>query len=958
MTENSTIKPEQVCAALNALYHNQNPALKKQANDFLYVFQAKPEAWQVADRILQTTNLPQETYYFAANALRLKLLNSFQELPNSKSRLSFRDSLLNHLLTFQKGPAIVRSCLGLCLANLAIHLVTQEWKDVFPTLINTLAKPETAVILLDILTGIPEECTNKRLHISRDHRQIAFGACKEVSTYILKVLASYFQSAGNNRDLQRRVLKCFLSWIQQGFMFSEEAQKLLLSPAGHMLLDAPFLNLGISDLFSVSADIIAELLRQCEDVTKCALLLNYLFPRVLALEPLYDQAAGDETTCQKLSVIFIELGECYLPWIIDLSPQARQTLSIILKIGRSATKDVAIGTFNFWYVLVTRLTGRRSDDGVDDVDEEHASSQRRFRPPINEEKIKMFIPFYVELLDIIIRIMEFPPDVDTWDESEKDKYKKYRYFAAEALVDASYILGTSCCLAKIISSLEKEYTHYCNDQEKKWQKLEANLYCIRSIARRVNTNENFVLPKVLPLITNLADNSSLRYTCTLIIGRYSDWINIHEGYLQGSLKYIVQGLNDPKVVASATLAFKYVCEGCVRHLANQEYFPRLLAVYNNSYSLQFSDQKQIIEGVSRVASVLPKAQIMDGLWLGIISPVINLMNATLSSGPNSTANSQQSNKQISLCLDILAHIFRSLDTEIGDAHLVSVCLVESLKRLWQHFSAILDKFKTCNRIMEKLCRVWKYGLKTARLEFAPLLQPLLSVITNSFNQYPHSCFIYCVCSCVDIFYKSEFQEVLQNVFGVISQRVLQILKNGDSFQEKPDIVEDYFELASRFTRRCPQLIFNNPILIQVFACGTHGLGLQHKEALSALMQFFGTLLNCGCDGRDGPAPAPYKSVISTLLQQSGDALASGLINGIADVLPSVRLKVTFPVLQAFIHFDRERAKARLASALGKLPETRKPSKMEFLQLLINARSRGDFREAIYSFRQVCRHTNK
>lgn len=948
MTDSLTIKPEQVCAALNALYHNQDPVLKKQANDWLLKFQSQPVAWQVADRILQTANLPSETYYFAANSLRLKLLNSFDELPNSASRLSFRDSLLNHLLTFKEGPPIVRNCLGLCLANLVVHLLLQEWVDPFSALINSLAKPETAIILLEILKCIPEECINKRLHISRDHRQAAFVALKKVSAYILKILTSYFQSAGNNHDLQRRVLNCFLSWIQQGFMLGEEEQKLLLSPSGHNLLTAPFANLIVPDLFSISVDIIAELLRQCEDVEKFHLLLNFLFPRVLSLELLYDKAVtNDEHVSQKLSIIFIELGECYLQWIIELSPQARHTLSIILKIGRNPFKDAAIGTFNFWYLLANRLTGRGEDDDSDEDDEDYNSLQKRSRPPVSKEKIKMFYSFYMELLDIILLVMHFPMDVDNWTESQKDKYKKYRYFAAEVLLDTSYVLGTSCCLAKIMNSLEKEFTNYSTGQKKNWQSLEATLYCIRSIARRVDNNENVLLPKVLALIPRISDNSSLRYTCTLIVGRYAEWIDQHETYLQSSLQYVVEGLNDPKLVSSATLAFKYVCEDCVQHLANQQYFPRLLGVYTNSYTLQFSAQKQIIEGISRVTSALPKEQVMDALWLGIISPVINLMN------------SQQSKKQISLCLDILAHMFRSLDPEEEDNRtVVSICLVESMKRLWHYFSAILDKFKACNRTMEKLCRVWKYCLKTARMTFAPLLQPLLNILINSFNEYPHSCYLYCACICVDTFWKSDFLESLQNVFSALSQRTLQILKDSKSFQDNPDVVEDFYELAARFTRRCPQLVFNNPILTQVFACATHGLGLHHKDALSAVMQFFVALLSRGCNGRDKSASGRYKIVIAALLQQSGDALASALINGIAEVLPMVRVKSSISVFQAFVIFDQEIAKSHLSAAIEKLPETYKPSKLEFLQALFTASSRGGFREAIYSFAHVCRKISK
>jgi transportin-3 len=108
------------------------------------------------------------------------------------------------------------------------------------------------------------------------------------------------------------------------------------------------------------------------------------------------------------------------------------------------------------------------------------------------------------------------------------------------------VLGSRDTLKEIVVSLQQEFMEF-EKNPNVWQGVEACLYCIRSIARRVEHGESNVIPAVMELMPRFTQNPYLRYTATLIIGRYSDWINQHPNTLPGLLQFVVGGLNEPMV---------------------------------------------------------------------------------------------------------------------------------------------------------------------------------------------------------------------------------------------------------------------------------------------------------------------------------------------------------------------------------------------------------------------------
>jgi hypothetical protein len=146
----------------------------------------------------------------AANALRSKILYDFHELPDSPTRVSFFQSLLTNVTNFAAGPQLVRTRLALCVASLAVHVAgSGEMHDVLNVLMQTYgSNPEYALVLLDIMTVVPEECANKKLNVADPTRATAAQNFAAHTAQILRMIMAFLESTGTDRVLQKKVGVC------------------------------------------------------------------------------------------------------------------------------------------------------------------------------------------------------------------------------------------------------------------------------------------------------------------------------------------------------------------------------------------------------------------------------------------------------------------------------------------------------------------------------------------------------------------------------------------------------------------------------------------------------------------------------------------------------------------------------------------------------------------------------
>ncbi len=138
-------------------------------------------------------------------------------------------------------------------------------------------------MLLEVLTDLPDEIENDRLRVMEESvRRDAFALFSSFGNSVFEILVSYMKSAGTNRALQIKVLKCFHSWVR---FVEVNGADLAGNPLFLGSLDA----IKVPELFDVSVDVLCQIIRKTEDVNQFSQVITTLIPRALALMPLYGE---------------------------------------------------------------------------------------------------------------------------------------------------------------------------------------------------------------------------------------------------------------------------------------------------------------------------------------------------------------------------------------------------------------------------------------------------------------------------------------------------------------------------------------------------------------------------------------------------------------------------------------------------------------------------------------------
>jgi len=264
--------------------------------------------------------------------------------------------------------------------------------------------------------------------------------------------------------------------------------------------------------------------------------------------------------------------------------------------------------------------------------------------------------------------------------------------------------------------------------------------------------------------------------------------------------------------------------------------------------------------------------------------------------------------------------------------------------------------------MERLSRCYRYSIRTCKLHFAFLLQPFITLIQKFYQAAPHSSVLYLISICTDEFGShQQYHTLLSSCLTEFSQRTFLILKDKQSVVENPDFTEDFFEMVNRYLKKCPQLVFASPTLPAMFQCGLLGLGIFHREAISAIMNFFGTLITFGVDNpkentaRGRKPSEEHVKVLNALFQQNGQQLITGLVAGISGGVPHSRIQYILNVVKAILGFFNKRAQPSFINALKSIPnKVPNELKEDFVRKLFQAPDFRAVKEAVYDYAEKCR----
>ncbi|OAG41582.1 hypothetical protein AYO21_04284 [Fonsecaea monophora] len=857
-----------VLSALATMQSNAGKEEKTGAHEFLEKFQKSLEAWNTTHAILQDSSAPAEARLFAATTLKGKL--------PADALTPLRDSLLSLLQLYISGPRPVRTQLCVCLAILAIQLTT--WKDVLRTVGSAVGSSrDGGDCLLDFLRILPEEVTEgRKINLSEEELAVRTKELLEDnSAQVLNLLVSYAQSstqAAHNPHLY----SCIASWLRE-----IPTIDVVNSPLLNEIIDA----LQDSDSFEAAVDCLCTMFRDTRDVDESQSVIRILYPRIIKLRPMIAEAASteDNDLMKGITRLFAEAGEAWVVLIARMPTEFRELVECILECCVLDKDREAISvTFIFWYELKLLLT---------------LEKYRSARAPLAD--------LYSKLVDVMIRHLEFPTpengnekDLFDGDREAEDKFRSFRHSIGDVLKDCCEVVGVTECLTKafaLIQSWGQKYAAQVSGTTvPHWQELEAPLFSLRAMGRMVSPEEDTVLPQVIPLLTTVPDHEKLKFQAIMALARYTEWTAQHPETLEAQLNYVISGFNhsSQEVVQAAALAFKFLGTDC--HSLLGDHVPQLHNFYESVIDkLKPTSQEEVTEGVAAVVAAQPLSKIYETLKL-FCDPVMRRVVALAAQ-----ATDENTEKTVADYLGLVTVFFVFVQPYVSPSEenpAVKYCqeVLPALSQIAKHFTRSMP-------ILERVCKCWRTMVITYRTATAPLLPTLATGIAEGFEASRQGCFLWATDAVIREFsYGSEFvdEATSDNVYQFFEQQATVFLRILAELQptELPDVIEDFFRLASDALRFYPRKTLTSNLALPMVNASLTALTLQLVEPLQATLHFLRDFLDFGFEqppisnfeGPNGESlgnPPEVQAAVRQVLSSRGQEIVHRVLTGMMFSFP-------------------------------------------------------------------------
>jgi transportin-3 len=867
---------EELVRILQALDVVYSPQSTSQSGDF----------WtrQVADRYLvrfQSTSIAwmvcdrllsnpaPPVRFFASQTLHNKCQCDVQQLP-SDSLPSLRDSLMQHLKQADNGP--YKTQLGLAIAALAVQM---NWTTVIQDLASS---PEHGLIICQVL---PEECSSSRLILEDD---------------TLRYMMEDALLSNAKQVLAYPSFELWFTWIRY-----------LPLPA-ELLVEANIVPACLAALHQaqneVAVDVLVELIRLYPShVPRNQVLVHSILPLVMQL-PLEQALLGDDEDVQRAFCrIFTELGESYLSILLEQDGQA--ILTKVTQCTSIADNSISGMTHNFWYRFVMEL------EQMDDY-------RKR------QDQVDHYTPHLLQLLDVCLVHLEYPQDEEISDDLIDDFHRE-RFYLGETMEDCCRLMGGNMVLERIGMRLSSSHSN--------WKSVEACLYAMQPLAKYIPHDENEFMPQCFALLQQLpTDIEPLRFTVSIFVGKYAQWLASHREHLTPLLPYLAEGLSVPKCSNAAAVAIKNLCEQIP--LGDS-----VLTLYNQvGGKIELNNELEILEGLckgiaeNQVATYLPQ----------IVQPIGARLQEALQ------ANSSSS-KEIFGEIDRLTVAMRFLK-------MPPATLMEMLHTSWQLLEAAGQKHSSEALMAEKLCRLHKHALRTCGVQFyTPMLPNLMTMIVQFFDLSHQAPYLY-LASIVVTEYPRHPE--LINMMKAMCTTAFSFLTSSEVMTSHPDVVEELFYCMGRMIKHCPEPLVNTgDLLSSLVRCALVGIELDHRDANRGTLNFLQHLVTYGLEHRN------EASAVLATIQQTGPEIVDKLVRALMGELPAYCLDggsgsisgILFQLNQLAPH---EFQQQWLVAALQRAPERPRNELLAATSSRRTGNSQVDFDMAVRSFKAASERYRK
>ena len=218
-------------------------------------------------------------------------------------------------------------------------------------------------------------------------------------------------------------------------------------------------------------------------------------------------------------------------------------------------------------------------------------------------------------------------------------------------------------------------------------------------------------------------------------------------------------------------------------------------------------------------------------------------------------------------------------------------------------------------VVEKICRSYKYAMRSMNQDFQPFLPSMTHHLAEEFAIAPIAAFLYGASICVAEFGKPE--DCSNNVLLVtMIQRMtasfFSQFTSLEMFEKKPDIIEEFFYLMAKILTYSPLLFLQSQQdTMAVYEAGIVGLQVKHRDAHRGILTFFEKFALIVSPSLNRPFTPELKQAILQKIVLFGGKLVAALLLTLSGDLTVHTLGGTRIVSRLFLEL---RNVTRLASA--------------------------------------------
>ncbi|CAH0481129.1 unnamed protein product [Peronospora belbahrii] len=862
-----------VLKALTSLYQPQLTNLQEMqaADAFLRGFQLTPAAFDVCASLLDQLVLTCVTGTIAPDSVPVVFFSA-QTLAN-KLRRQYSTSMLDcnswtqRIVTWlscrPKLPKIVVTQLVLALVAVLPRLQIQDLKAqttsntvvcssqlvtviqescvqcnghsvVGYALLHLVYSGVTTTVLAELLLLIVEEIDTLTGRNARQRMQDEVDAWAPLM--LDRLLPQLMHEASNQEkdsfldtvETQETVLRTLTSWLR---CVQVTSAVVVRNPLLHSLLSF----LARDELFDAAVDLAVELVRS---YSHDKVVVQWVAPRLLSLRGAFQSAAEreDVDSCLGLCRIFTEMGESYLELLLQENGDGNDTVTLVdllLDCMSYPDAEVADVTIPFWFRLLAEL-------------QRHVASALLTQYNLRLER----------LAGLCMKKLQFRDEFLNLPADTQQDFKAFRLELSDILRDCCQLLGVETILQHCVNGLNQIFQ--TGAESKRWEAVEAHLYCFRSIAREVEKSKSNAESLDAPItlifqhLRQFADHPAICYTSCLIVSRYAVWLRMHPTLLSTQVEFlnvcVTMSAEDPRyaeweVARAAATAVRALAIDCWAMLGEN-----IVAFYlhiEQHEVMVVDDQVLILEGVCAGVAGSGDMQrivfVLDQVMKGVGQRLTTLFAST----------SAKEHVQVALNeLLRLMCIYEYLDIPATTLQREKHPLVMLTEQLWPLINKMLALYRGHDELVERVCRCYKRILRTCGEHIVPLLPQLVDNLLAFYQAEPKSSYLY-TASMVLKFFSSGNSSIMrmdalfERMLFTLIEVTTPIFASVKDMEARPDVVEEFFFLMERAVRLVPQVLAapvstssqTRPLIANVFSCAVSALNISHNDANKAVLCF-------------------------------------------------------------------------------------------------------------------------